>query len=263
MDKSEKIEKIEELLEAVKTLPFKDFTQLDAVQRKTEMLARRFFGESTAYIDDLKQLHFSPMVYPASTDYERESWHSGVSGLENLLRTMREEVLFFEATATESTPKIDSEEQSDAVFIVHGHDEEMKLAVARTLERLNLRPIILHEQPNLGRTIIEKFTDYSNVSFAVVLLSPDDECHADGTLPEEAIGFRARQNVIFELGYFIGRLGRERVVALFRQAENFVLPSDYSGVLYVPFDQGGRWQFDLLKEFRACGYDVDANRLLE
>ena len=50
----------------------------------------------------------------------------------------------------------------------------MKLAVARTLEKLGLDAIILHEQPNLGKTIIEKFSDHADVSFAVVLLSPDD-----------------------------------------------------------------------------------------
>lgn len=67
---------------------------------------------------------------------------------------------------------------------------------------------------------------------------------------------------MFELGYFLGRLGRERVVALYRQAERFQMLSDYSGVLYVSFDRAGRWQFDLLKELKACGYDVDAYKLL-
>ena len=86
--------------------------------------------------------------------------------------------------------EIDIEAQGDAIFMVHGHDDEMKQAVARTLEKLGLKPIILHEQPNLGRTIIEKFTDYSQVSFTVVLLSPDDACYPNGALSEEP-GFRA------------------------------------------------------------------------
>lgn len=148
------------------------------------------------------------------------------------------------------------------VFIVHGHDDSMKLAVARTLEKLELEPIILHEQPNLGRTIIEKFTDYSGVSFAVVLLSPDDIGHSRNAPPEQAL-LRARQNVILELGYFLGKLGRERVIALYRSDEKFEMPSDYSGVLYVAFDAAERWQFDLVRELKASGYNVDANRLLD
>ena len=73
---------------------------------------------------------------------------------------------------------------------------------------------------------------------------------------------RARQNVIFELGFFIGKLGRNRVLVLYQEEENFEMPSDYSGVLYTPYDSSGRWQFDLIKELKACGYDVDANKLL-
>lgn len=138
----------------------------------------------------------------------------------------------------------------------------MKEAVARTLSKLGLAPIILHEQANQGRTIIEKFTDHAEVGFAVVLLSPDDVAYVRGGSPEEST-FRARQNVIFELGYFIGRLGRDRVVPLYRQEGEFEMPSDYSGVVFVPFDEADRWQFDLVRELTAAGYDVDANRLLE
>jgi predicted nucleotide-binding protein len=73
---------------------------------------------------------------------------------------------------------------------------------------------------------------------------------------------RARQNVIFELGFFLGKLGRKNVVAVFKQDLNFEIPSDYSGVLYTPYDDLGRWQFELIKELKACGYNVDANKLL-
>ena len=149
----------------------------------------------------------------------------------------------------------------DKVFIVHGHDQAMKEAVARTLDKLALDPVILHEQPSEGKTIIEKFTDYAEVGYAVVLLSPEDYAYERGSSPEDA-SLRARQNVIFELGYFIGRLGRDRVIAIHLQEELFEMPSDYSGVLFVPFDAADRWQFDLVRELKAAGYDVDANLLL-
>jgi predicted nucleotide-binding protein len=148
------------------------------------------------------------------------------------------------------------------VFIVHGQDEAMKLSVARTIEKLGLNATVLHEKPNQGKTIIEKFTEYSDVGFAIVLLSPDDISLSTDTAVEKR-SFRARQNVIFERGFFIGKLGRNRVVSLFRQADGFELPSDYSGVLFVPFDNYNHWRFDLIRELGASGYKVDANKLLE
>ena len=144
------------------------------------------------------------------------------------------------------------------VFVVHGHDGEAKEAAARCLEKLGLEAIILHEQPSGGRTIIEKFEDYADVAYAVVLLTPDDvgAAKADpGNLKA-----RARQNVILELGFFLGRLGRGRVCALHKgQVE---IPSDYHGVLWVRMDADGAWQFNLAREMKAAGLAVDANRLL-
>lgn len=153
-------------------------------------------------------------------------------------------------------------ELSKRIFIVHGHDEEMKQDVTRTIKKLGLSPIILHELPNKGRTIIEKFTKHADdVSFALVLLSPDDigyRYQSKSKTPKP----RARQNVIFEFGYFIGKLGRERVVALHKVSKNFEMPSDYSGVIFVPYESKGSWKFQIVQELKASGYEVDANKLL-
>lgn len=136
--------------------------------------------------------------------------------------------------------KTNLETKSNKIFVVHGHDEGMKDAVARTLMELNLVPIILHEQPNQGRTIIEKFTEYAEgVSFAVVLLSPDDKGYRKDQNPITAKS-RARQNVILELGFFIGKLGRNGVFPLFKNVPDFEHPSDFGGVLYTPFDNSGK-----------------------
>jgi Predicted nucleotide-binding protein containing TIR-like domain len=129
-------------------------------------------------------------------------------------------------------------EPSDRIFIVHGHDEGAREAVARFVTSLGLKPIILHEQANQGRTIIEKVEDHGAVGFAVVLLTPDDEGRAKGT---DILHPRARQNVIAELGYFVARLGRDRVCALVR--DSVEIPSDFSGVVYEKYDDpadGGR-----------------------
>jgi predicted nucleotide-binding protein len=144
------------------------------------------------------------------------------------------------------------------VFVVHGHEEAPREAAARLLERLGLTPIILHEQPNKGRTIIEKFEDYSDVGFAVVLLTPDDRGGRHDE-PLEAQRLRARQNVWLELGFFLGKLGRGRVCALYRKGVE--IPSDYQGVVLEELDDPGAWKYRLAEELKAAGYTVDMNRV--
>jgi len=149
------------------------------------------------------------------------------------------------------------------VFIVHGQDNETKAVVARFIEHCGLTPIILHEQTDQGRTIIEKFEQTSDVGFAVVLLTPDDL----GGLREDIsknpgnLKTRARQNVILELGYFIGKLGRSRVCAL--KKGDVELPSDFSGVVYTPYDGADEgWKIKLARELKAAGFSVDLNKAL-
>jgi predicted nucleotide-binding protein len=144
------------------------------------------------------------------------------------------------------------------VFVVHGRDKAAKESVARFIEKLELRPIVLHEQPNEGRTIIEKFEDYSDVRFAIVILTPDD-IGGPRNIPKEQKP-RARQNVIFELGYFVGKIGRGRVCALYK--EDVEMPSDYDGVLYVAMDPNDAWRLKLAKEMKQAGLAVDLNKVL-
>lgn len=139
------------------------------------------------------------------------------------------------------------------VFIVHGHDEGARESVARFLEQLKFDPIILHEQANQGRTIIEKIEAHGDVGFAVILLTPDDV----GSVRGGDLQPRARQNVLLELGYFVGRLGRSRVCALKRG--DVEVPSDFGGVVYEPFDAGGAWKQALSRELQAAGFDIDWN----
>jgi predicted nucleotide-binding protein len=155
-----------------------------------------------------------------------------------------------ETGATTNRPN-ERAELSQRVFIVHGHDEGAREAVARFLERVGLEPVILHEQANRGRTIIEKFEAHRDVGFAVVLLTPDDEgCERGGT-PHP----RARQNVVLELGYFVGVLGRQKVCALRRG--DVEIPSDFTGVVYVPFDETDGWKQALGRELEAAGFRID------
>jgi len=140
-------------------------------------------------------------------------------------------------------------------FVVHGRDEAAKESAARFLERLGIRPIILHEQASRGKTIIEKLEHYADVPFAVVLLTPDDEGRQAGSNTE--LRPRARQNVILELGYFVGLLKRERVCALYKG--DLDLPSDWDGVVWVRMDDRGAWKLELAHELKAAGFAVDLN----
>lgn len=149
-----------------------------------------------------------------------------------------------------------SESAGDSVFVVHGHDQALREAVARFIERLGLRAVILHEQPSQGRTLLEKFEAHSTVGFAVVILSPDDTCEDRSGAP----AYRVRQNVIFELGYFFGALGRQRVAALY--VPGVELPTDVGGLSYIEADPKEGWKFHLAKELASAGLPVDKSRLL-
>ncbi|GAJ07758.1 unnamed protein product, partial [marine sediment metagenome] len=144
---------------------------------------------------------------------------------------------------------------TNEIFIVHGKNIEMKESVARLCEKLRLRPIILHEQINRGKTIIEKLEKHSEVGFAIILLSPDDKGYQKDHNPANA-KLRARQNVIFEFGYFAGKIGRENVAALYLEDINFEMPTDLSGFIYIPYDGRGAWKYRLINELKSSGYDV-------
>lgn len=155
-----------------------------------------------------------------------------------------------------STEPVLEKSWSKKVFIVHGHDEGARESVARFLEKIGFVPIILHEQANKGRTVIEKVEANSDVGFAVVLLTPDDQGAATGGDPEP----RARQNVLLELGFFLGRLGRDRVCALKRG--HVEIPSDFAGVVWEKMDENGGWKQSLARELQAVGHNVDWNKIM-
>lgn len=140
---------------------------------------------------------------------------------------------------------------TEQVFIVHGHDDLAKLEMADFIEDLGLEPIILHMQASSGRTIIEKIEHYSNVGFGIVLYTPCDVGSKAGALNGN---YRARQNVVFEHGYLIGKLGRPRVAAVVK--DTVETPNDISGVVYVPLDIQNNWKEELKKEMRSVGYQV-------
>lgn len=144
------------------------------------------------------------------------------------------------------------------VFIVHGHDTLAKVEVARFIEKLGFEPIILHEQVNEGMTIIEKIEKYSEVGFGIVLYTPCDIGY--NSKDENKKYPRARQNVVFEHGYLMAKIGRNNVCALVKN--NVETPNDVSGVVYLAMDEHGGWKLPLAKEMKSSGYDIDFNLIM-
>lgn len=143
------------------------------------------------------------------------------------------------------------------VFIVHGHDDELKESAARLVEKIGLEAVILHEQANEGLTIIQKLEKQADVGYAIILYTPCDEGRKRGSENSKP---RARQNVVFEHGLFMGKLGARRVCAL-RKSE-VEMPSDAQGILYIEVKDGSNdWKYQVAKELEKAGYDVDWSKI--
>ena len=236
---------------------------LDALEAAIDETLSRTFGAHTLDYDRYKQAKdFDRGPYNYAYKVQAHEFQANIAKSKaNSLALLRQATRSLQERLDEvgdhaaALPAIKSisASLSRKIFIVHGHDEVGKQSVARFLEKLGLEAVILHERPNKGRTLITKFREESaDVGFAVVLVTPDDHGAKDGldTKP------RARQNVVFELGFFIGALGSERVCALV--TDNVEKPSDFDGVVYVSFADG-RWQLDLARELKAAGYEIDLN----
>jgi predicted nucleotide-binding protein len=151
-------------------------------------------------------------------------------------------------------PWATSDSPKKKVFVVHGRDNEAKQEVSRHIESLGIEVIILHEKASSGMTIIEKIEHYSDdADFAIILYTACDHgrgIHEKNVHPKN----RARQNVVFEHGYLMAKLGRENVCALVKG--EIETPNDISGVVYVPLDPPGAWKIEVNKELKACGYNL-------
>lgn len=141
------------------------------------------------------------------------------------------------------------------VFLVHGREHGILDKVARFIESIELQPIILHEQANNGNTLMEKIEKNTDVGYGIILYTPCDV----GGLTKDELKPRARQNVIFEHGFLIGKLGRNRVAALVTTGIEH--PSDIAGIVYISYDNNDGWKLSLARELKSAGYDIDMNKL--
>jgi len=263
------IEKIQRRIEDVRHLetnhvPWND-ARVDTAERNIRETIRDVFGQRSPEFRDLEYHRIERggnFIGGSDAEYQHcflEGIPYTITLLEGLISGLEENAADLKFWSVPShTAVATPADPNRRIFVVHGHDEAVKEAVARFLSKLDLEPIILHEQPNAGRTIIEKFEAYADVGFAVVLLTPDD-LGAPANNPKNAQP-RARQNVIFELGFFLGRLGRSHVCALYKG--DLELLSDYQGVLYVPIDAAGGWRLALAREIKETGMDINLNQAI-
>ena len=190
---------------------------------------------------------------------ELHYYHSDVETKLGRLQSLMKQLHFYDEGSPAPVSNRNAARNQD-IFVVHGHDKEAVESVARFIERLDLRAVILQERASGGRTVIEKFEEESSgAGYAVVLLTPDD-IGAPGDEPVETKR-RARQNVIFELGFFVGRLGRDKVSVLHKGDVD--IPSDYQGVIYVAMGEGDAWEIPLAREMKEAGIDFDPSKVLE
>ena len=251
-------EKLKDIIDEIDILVSRGVTSSDSDFQAWKTKAERFlikqYGKDGLEYQKFIQTRFSLMVLTSGTPHSRfiEACRDGLKTTKAVFLTYLSEM---EEDTVVQQPQIVSNTNLtySKVFVVHGHDGELKQAVARIIEKQGIEAIILSEQANKGRTIIEKFEDYSDVGGAICLFTADDYGRAKADKTDNT---RARQNVVLETGYFMGKLGRDHVVLL--ADKGIEMPSDMQGIVYT---DRNNWQFDVLKELKAIGYTIDYNKI--
>lgn len=277
IDINGKIEWIDNLLLEATKLKNND-AEIDFTTLRIELMIKKVWALDSTYLEEFQAISFRPNPLTVADITSPSSvFYTGKDKLLNLLRIMKEELLLdvyfnnsqlidnlrkeqiganYSMNQIKTVKDVQKPEFPHKVFIVHGHDEALKETVARFLGQLGLEPIILHEKPNSGKTIIEKIEAYTDVGFGVVLYTPCDVGSKKGN--EVNLKNRARQNVVFEHGYLIGKIGRNNVAALVKG--EIETPNDISGVVYISLES--EWRISLAKELRNSGYNVDMNLIV-
>ncbi len=267
--KSKALEILRKRLSRISLLTYQSADSLEFKRwhKDTVHAIGKVFFPSMEEREEFEKIQFDDAAYIFGDDLDsqeqRKIFLRGLSEAKFMLNSLIERINDFWpqnqelSTLDRSSKEVDR--RSISIFVVHGHDKEAKETVARFLQKHQLNVIILHERASKGRTIIEKIEENDDVGYAVVLLTPDD-IGAPSDQPKN-LRSRARQNVIFEFGYFISKLGRENVCALV--VDDIEKPSDYDGVVYIRMDKADGWKLELMRELKSAGIDIDANKELD
>jgi len=264
MESSIKKELLNHLIERMNMMTYEENEiSLHEFLSEGEVILGKLFGERSKHVNKFNEVSFISMASIFNRDSIQNlysdkfnAFESGRLSMINVLKGALKEIEIEELlsptskSTLESTLKVSTDKSK--VFIVHGHDNELKIEVARFVEKLGFEAVILHEKANEGNTIIEKIEKNSDVGFAIVLYTPCDEGKSKSS---EHLNSRARQNVVFEHGFFIAKLGRKNVVAL-HKGKGIELPNDISGVVYIKYEDGA-WKTQIADEMDASGYEIN------
>lgn len=248
------IERLEEQIAAAKSGNPDDF---DLWRNETEVVLRNAVGVDNPIYTQFRDNRYTLQVWTSNTSQSEinAACKRGVLRAVSMLRAAIKEI-----ELTSPSPRIapGAATTGSTIFVVHGRDEARKEGVARFLGKLTSKePVILHEQASAGDTIIEKLEKYAaTAGYAVVIATGDDRGCLAG---EDEYRPRARQNVIFELGYFFGLLGRKRVALLYDTTVE--RPSDTDGIVHIPFDDANGWRSTLAREIEDAGLEIDWSAL--
>ncbi|MEL6463962.1 MAG: nucleotide-binding protein [Pseudomonadota bacterium] len=229
-----------------------------------EYLAEHFtYDDAENYFVEQADLKGSSVLWTDMSDEDRIASFN-VPKARKALRKILKSIEIGKSEKDDPTAEINADDDTSVlsrkVFVVHGHDRAILREITSTLEKLEFVPVVINELANQGNTIIEKIEQHSNVGFAVVAFTPDDKGASKSDFANGISEDRPRQNVILELGYFWGRLKRNRVCLLNAVGEK--LSSDLQGLGYTKIDGAGLWRFEMAKELKAAGYEVDLNNLM-
>jgi predicted nucleotide-binding protein len=253
---------LEHLRQAFQDLAVGDEATLKRLRIQLETITRKALGkEAERFIEEINGIRFHPF-YPARRGPDRtaETWEHAKALMVAVIESI-EHALSINGEHTSASDSDNKDVTSNRVFVVHGHDQAMLKAVEAYLQRLGLKPVVLGEKANEGLTLVEKFLKHSDVTYAVVLLSPDD-VGAERSEPIGNLKPRPRQNAILELGYFMARLGRSRVAAIVdATVADVEYPTDVSGVVHIPFNPSNdEWQLLLFREVNAASLPLDVSK---
>lgn len=226
-----------------------DITEIDLINKKIALYSEKIFGDKNKYGIEAENIPYRLFVDPCPESEQRKVWERGQKSLINLIDTMLEDYQLSFSDERKDKKMADNKN----VFIVHGHNENLKLEVENWLYSLGLKPIILHKQANGGvKSIIDKLEKNSDVRCAIVLMTADDKGKAR---EEKSYKDRARQNVVFEAGYFIGKLQPKNVILLYETGVE--VPGDLGGCIYIEADEKCGWKEQVRTEFNEMGIDYD------
>lgn len=250
MDHSRKIELLDQqIVEARGGNP----ENFNLWKQRSEVVLRNVVGDANPLYASFAQIRYTLSAFSSGTPQSAFD-QARVRGVQQAIAVLEAAKVEVELSGGVPEPTSGRASTGSSVFIVHGRDEARKHEVARFLARCTAQePVILHEQANEGRTVLEKFEDHASAAaYAVVIATPDDRGRAADESDERE---RARQNVIFELGFFFGALGRKKVALLY--AEGVERPSDVEGLVRIELDDAGAWKMLLARELDAAGVGVD------